>query len=509
MEEQKHKTKEDLTAVLENLEQMFICQRHCVNETAKSSMLVSLGVEAQFLALKLELMQARWSNYMPLREMVGFDYEAWIKKVRQWIEIIEEDCTTDMPKEYSEFIPSCEYLFDYYVLLQDEGIHFYDKHPDKDIQDDTKQFVQKVGHIIKYKRINDDTLWITVPCSKSNEQLEKALQSHYDALRDGQLSSLDDVRLRISQLFRSLQSDEDCSECCLIALGNLLTHLLSLYETTTSNRPAEDFARVSIRQYYHLCLEHHRKAINQVIEWKKAWPDSKVKEYAMAEKEKVKDCLLGEWYGKELAEYINLDMPTFVNSVEFGRFLYKHRNELTFDDIYSIHYHCRLITQLNVHINVPAVQQEAPAKHLFKGTREETVWKKILKLIHNSKASWNQITEKQVEHIMAMALGIGHTLPNARLQEMSEKLWGLFFSRTRCNEERSHMVTWLNIAGFFRYKGYLSSKDSAICHEFYPSINDNTTYNNVQKGRTGTQKNFQEVVELLEYCCEKVVGVGN
>lgn len=496
-------TKEDLEFLLANLEQMFVCERRCLSETAMNALLVSIGLEAQLLAMKLEVMAARWQNYIPLRELVGFDYETWITKLGQWIEIIEDDYKEGMPKEYKYFIPSSQYLFDYYGVVQDETegreLPFYVIHPEKEVKEDTKQFVQTVGHMIKYRKINDDLLWLKNPCCKTADRLAAELIAQYDDIHDGKQMDMDAVHLRISMLFASIKNEEDGIRCCLMALGNLLMSMKQLQGLTTGTLQPQVFQRLSIRQYYHLCTDAHRKAINQVNEWKSTWPDRKMKEYATAKKEVAKKTLKDMKFGDDLAVYINLDSPSFINSVEFGKFLYKNRMELTRENISDIHYQCRLITQLNTLIDEPAPNpQSAPVREL-KG-REKEIWVKIRTLINMPRASWTNITPVEVERIMTMALNVRGTLKEAKYIAMSERLWELFKYRSRCNEERSLMVTWLNIAGFFRLKGYLSSKDPGICAEFFPN-QKGTTYNNVTKGREGTQKNFQEVVELLEYSC--------
>ena len=468
-------------------------------------MSASIGFEAQFLAFKLELMQRRWAHYMPLHELSGFDYEKWIARVDQWMQHIDSTCDYDLSEDFDEFTPSCEYLFDYYTLLHEEGKHFYDTHPDNPIKDDTKQFVQKVGQIITNQHINENLVWLNLPAAVANEELSHDLTEYYNTQHQGHLKTLDAAHRHIASLFTSLKNDEECLRCCMMALARLKAALEKLHEMTSGNLSPEMFQRLCVRQYYHLCTESHHKAIRQVNIWKNTWPNNKISECAQHEKHQAQAWLKSKWYGAELSDYIDLDKPEIENNVEFGRFLYKNGDKLGREDIRSIHYHCRLIIQLNMHILHRPTPPATPTTHGFDGKHKKDIWDKIVHLINKPNVSWVNITCKQVEHIMEMAMGLSKPLPDTKLQNLSETLWKLFTVRQNCNAERSHKVTWLNLAGYLCRLGYLGSKDPTICTEFYPH-ETGATYNNVQKGRKGTQENFRQIEPLLSYCVAQVMN---
>lgn len=474
-------TGEELDLFLQNVDQMVICQRHCCCEFAKVSLQTSIGIEAQLLVLKLETVKARWANYLPLHELKDFDFEKWKWKIGIWLQTLEEDYCAEVPEQYEEFIPSSEYLFDLYGMVMPETpvagegpTNFYDRGSDTDLQEDTRQYVKRVGHMIKNLDMIKDQAWLK----------ELIGNAALDRLKQEQQEGYHEV------------AKEDRS--CVRVLGNLLMVLTQLQDLTSTCQPSEMFQRLSTRIYYHLCTESHRKAIKKAIELKNIWPEGKVIQNAMREKEKTKAILLKKWEEYGLAEYVDLDNPTLIDDAQFGRFLYKNRQELSRDDICSLHYNCRLILQLNkIMEDEQPVAASASARCLT--DVELGIWNRLSKLIHRPGIPWCNITADQVELVMAQALGI-RLCPHVDVgNAMTQKLWSLFKCRPKCDEAQSQKVTWLNIVGFLKRKCYLEGTSPKLLKAFYPNEEPHL-YNNITKGFNATQKNFEEVVPLLERC---------
>lgn len=497
-------TGEELDLLLKNVEQMFVCQRSCLCESAKVGLRMSMSVEAQLLVLKLETIKARWANYLPLHELADFDFGKWKRKVSLWKQILEEEYCVDIPGEYEAFVPSGEYLFDLYGMVQpgdsaDGGkpARFYDKCPGTDIQEDTRQYVKRVGHLIRNLDMIKDQQWLTeLITNAAVSRLQQAMQDDLgETVTEDGVPDQTEVREGLTSILGNMLTFEDSDRCCIHVLGDLLAVLEQLQDLTFTWQPAEMFQRLGIRQYYHLCTESHRSAIRKAIELKNVWPEGKVVQYALKEKEKTKARLQKTWEEKGLSEYVDLDNPSLTGNAQFGRFLYKNRHELTRDDIRSIHYHCRLILQLN-----KMVEEEQPvgssASVRSLDDADTGIWIWLKKSIHRPGIPWCNITADQFETVMAQALGIRACAQVPADARLTDRLWGLFHYRRGCNAVQSLLVTWLNIVGFLKRNGYVEGTAPQLLKAFCPG-RDKSLYNNITKGVGGTQKNFEEVTVLL------------
>ena len=100
---------------------------------------------------------------------------------------------------------------------------------------------------------------------------------------------------------------------------------------------------------------------------------------------------------------------------------------------------------------------------------------------------------------MHKALGMGEALGNPELELLSQKLWALLKKRRGCTEDKSLMVTWLNLVGYWRNKGLLEGKSPALTEHFFPYCGKKD-YTAIDKGSNLDNLNFSELTPLLDAC---------
>lgn len=505
------KASKDILTILENIQQMFICYRHCVNESAACAVLMGLGIEAQTLALKLHAMYVRWQTYIPFHEAMDINFIEKAEEIERYIQIMQDMPVEFARSEYRQFTPCEEYLFDLYAMnmnaeIQTETLqrNTEDNSQEANIEQETKQYVKLVKSMIHGIQARDDYYWLNEACDIASAELRDKVISEFNHIATIHDNIYDQAQSNIVACFNSLNNYNGYCRCSINALTELKNTLLQLAGYFKLRFTNDMFVRFSRRIYFHLCQKHYGMASDQVSIWQNSWPEEDQQTCAVEEKKNIIETLLSRHYGKELARYIKIETPNVISDPAFGRFLNKNREKLSRDDVREIHYYCRIISLLNQIIGIDTTKETSEKKPALTPT-QTSILNKINTMHVHGECVWQNITADDFLKAIRQALGVGKPLLDNSLKDMSAKLWQLFIHRERCDrhgEDISFMVTWLNIIGYAMRKGYITGGAPSLASHFFPKCEEKD-YNFITKAnKANYAQKFKEILPLLDYCLE-------
>ena len=500
-------TDENIKLILENLEQMFICAFHCLNESAFGALLVGMGQEALLLTMKLEEMRARWTNYIPLKEMEGFDYKSWEGKIRMWVDILSgKYLGEDIPAAYKQYEPSNAFLFDLYALVKEQGqqgSHYYDIDPSQDLYESIRAYINNVYRMMDVCSKSKDQVWKMEACNMASERLRQMLVDDIPSNKEYVCEPREEMTERIRLCFESLKKCSDTVNCCILAL-NRLQNAMKKLQQALNRIPLEKFERLAARCYTIYGEKRCQEAEDMVNECRSTWPMNRIEECAKDMKEQALKDLDTLTKGTKLKEYIDVENPQLWEGPSFGQYLYASRKKLDHNYIEEIYYNCSIIRQVNdilsTHAKGTALSTSIPDEDEYR----RYAWDTLRKQIRNPKATWQHITPGEIEKAMGLALGIEPGLEDARSFKMRNTLWKMMLTRREKSMiEDSVRLLWLKLLGYLIEHGYQKSVGTTLLHLFYPKAPD-TEYNNINKGRDcvkdrpNCQRTFRSVIPLLD-----------
>ena len=336
------KEKSDMLTMLENLERMFDAVRYCVNLKARSTLQMSLAIEAETLSTKLKLMLRRWKVYLPFDENVDVDYISWGVKILNWSRIFNNN-KQDLSKWYPYFEPSDDFWLDLYKIADcptpfDEEksliIQLLETHECRKYDPlNPCQYFRSLSFLLD--KIEEDEHHVVETSSCCVDKL-KALFVMGSMLPDIE-SDVQEIptKEQVDALFQfgtlGRREYDVCCEVSLVRLSMLLGDMESFLNSSHSNELLERSCKLVL-----LRCPSDAYARMQVNKWKNSWPQSAITKKAQQKKEQLQDQLRGTRWGKELEEYLNLDAPLLTNNADFGRFLFKNRKEIDEQELKDI-----------------------------------------------------------------------------------------------------------------------------------------------------------------------------
>ena len=500
----------DMLSALENLEQMFHAYRFCMNGHAANAVLMGMAMEAQTLALKMKAMLGRWNKYLPFHEVMDVKFDHWQEQVSEWIEVLEMNASEEVKAKYPWLEVCNEYMLDLYALTEhtDEednrvvrAPEFYEVGIKDDYQREMAAYMDRTDSLLQdMEDGNDDEDWREAVASMATDSLRETYTADMTMLYsyDHEREVVEKMEQHIREQFDSLRNLVYADMYALIALRFLQNQLCDLQALFCKALPNEMFIRLSTRLFFRHCLCSYREGETQVNKWHNGWPETKLKKNAQKKKEDLMKQLTERPYGKKLQEYITMDSPNLFGDSNFGRFLFSNRHELKVEDVQYIHKVCRELNLLNRLISEEGEEvqtQSAPIRPL--DDCERKILEKVVALA--KKASWKNITEEAAIKALHKALGLGPVFADQTQKQMSQTLWELLKKRRGCNEEKSLMVTWLNIVGYCLKKGLMEGKSPALAKKFFPNCSSDD-YKAIDKGRNAENKNFLSITTLLDIC---------
>ena len=501
----------DMLSALENLEQMFHAYRFCMNGHAANAVLMGMAMEAQTLALKMKAMLGRWNKYLPFHEVMDVKFDHWQEQVSEWIKVLGMDASEEVNAKYPWLVGCHEYMLDLYALTEytnEEGLRavrapeFYEVGIKDDYQREMTAYMDRMDSLLLEMETgeNDGEDWREAVTQMATDSLREAYTADVTMplSHDRDKEVVEKLEQHISQQFEALRNLEYADEYALIALRFLQNQLCDLQALFCKALPNEMFIRLSTRLFFRHCLCSYREGETQVNKWHNGWPEAKLKKNAQKKKEELMKQLAEKPYGKKLQEYITMDSPNLFGDSNFGRFLFTNRHELKVEDVQYIHKVCRELNLLNLLIGEEREEVQthsAPIRQL--DDCERKILEKVVALA--KKAPWKNITEEAAIKALHKALGMGPVFADKHQIELSQTLWELLKKRKGCDEEKSLMVTWLNIVGYCLKKGLMEGKSPALAKKFYPNCGSDD-YKAIDKGRNAENKNFLKITPLLDAC---------
>lgn len=258
--DEEKKSVKDFGQIFENIRQMFICSRHCVNQVTENTLLAGMATEVELLTLKIKCMLARWEDYLPLHEYDAQKWAEWTAVVDDILAAMDDYQASGIKKEYLGYQPSNEFLFDLYdAYKKEQGLYAIDAVSGKETPaaNDSTQVLQSrledIGKLINELVTDRDPGWFAMACSSSCERLGNMMHgipitSHFideDETRYTQ---------RIKHFFDTLQSYDELFLICRMCMKNLRRTLDDVDAIFNQDISSTAFEQLSIRQKYHLCM---------------------------------------------------------------------------------------------------------------------------------------------------------------------------------------------------------------------------------------------------------------
>lgn len=506
----------DFNIFFDNIKQMYVCSRHCLNEVSENAILAGMAAEAELLSYKILCMLERWNDFLPLREYDRKEWDRWTGIVDNILESMDDYPDLDGDKQFPFHIPSHEFLFDLYrSYKRDLGLDKDDPGSTKDSQTApgsqfTKTNIQYIGGLIEELKKEYAPDWFDVSCRSSCLRLIKRmneipLTSHFINEDEQQFQK------RVNGFFATLQSTEEMLICCRLCLRNLSKVLKSADCIFNQDISSTTFEQLTVRQKYHLCMPTLLDQQRAVRGWKNLWSKRAYKKNAEKKKEESIQHLqkLSDDLGLELAEYIDLQKPQTDGNDQFGRFLFNNSSKLNREHIRAIYAECDLINRMNEILDEEKPTCNPSSARVLK-PEERTIWDDIQEFIKRGKNRWNKVNVEDVTSIMAAILQIHKPLPNKDLCTMSENLWSQFKKRRQSGPNKSCRMTWLYVVGVFLDMDLITGGSSDLCDNiFFPGnkekqeddpIDCRIDYNCIGKGKNRETKSFNDVIELICHC---------
>ncbi len=290
------KEKSDMLTILENLERMFDAIRCCVNTQAYASLLMAMAIEAETLALKLQLMLSRWVVYLPFKECCDVDFQAWEKKVNDWYQLLDSD-GQDLNERYPSFKPSCSFWLDLFGLeVKYPGLFTELKDPlvlRPDETDDDYDYLNPYHYSVRlYKLENDMTddmrLYDNISSDCANILKERCKQSRMRLLVKNK-SAQEAVCKETDTMFNLGNTELKAQECCCEALLYLHYWLENIQFLFISQLPNDRFVRFC--NFVRVDFKSDIDSWFEIRQWKNSWPQSAITKKAQQKKVQLQNQL--------------------------------------------------------------------------------------------------------------------------------------------------------------------------------------------------------------------------
>lgn len=112
----------DLRRFLENLRRLFETGLDTLSELGRSSIRLSMAVEARLLADKLAQTARRLPHHPPFLEFIDVDFSHWGDQVNRWQEYMAGHALTEELIDYERFSPGDNFFVDLYDARKEGGV---------------------------------------------------------------------------------------------------------------------------------------------------------------------------------------------------------------------------------------------------------------------------------------------------------------------------------------------------------------------------------------------------
>lgn len=305
--------KSNVLFLLQSIERIYHLCQDVLNTYARTSLMLSLAIEAHMLQLKLRVMRERWQYHLPFKEACKVDFEDWGRKIKKMAKSFDPTETTESNEPVSEYCPSKHFLLDLYDTLPENT-------DDKDYQPYYKETT--IRHFLASQE-------------KMRKEMTELWNTYYkQAFSDFVVSDLEkDEGLDLSLL---KDDDEDISDTCFKVLTILSEELFKLSDLSEPDILPEHFSRLAERVFYeaeYTGQAARKSARHDVKEWKNKTPKSR-QEVTRKEEIETSIKIINEMrYGHLLAEYIGEEYEIKDHSESIGQFLHRVRKHITSNEL--------------------------------------------------------------------------------------------------------------------------------------------------------------------------------
>ena len=492
----------DLRTILGNLDILLRQMRSSINDVSGQLLAMAAAVECITLTMKLRTTLKRWQVYLPFHECKDVDFKHWVKYLTNiHLSLDNRQKRQDGSPDY-EYYPDHPFSLDMLEMLDFEaglpadytdsveaggGLPlFAPRYADSELQRDVQEYVQRVDERMENLTIlseDEEQEWHTVINKRAMSFLRNLYAGHLRMLfRQMQPRMVEEKMLPKVKAYLDAVIDQPAMAYCLdMALDTLLDTLRQIDGLFSISGSRQQYLRLSLRLYYRHCPNTEAETSSEVRRWASEWPGRRRRQRAVEKHDQIVAGLRQQYGELRIEDYIDIEHPSPLADAEFGQFLFACRHQLEIDSVKSLFRDCFLILHLNRLIDPAGMEANISAMQLDQYRRQ--IYQRLTELVR--KAEWQGgMTAERVQHSLADLLlkSVSSTMESEF--NVGETFWKLLTNRRGCKEEfRSLKLTWLNLVGYFRTRGFLRGGSPALCHHFFPGDRTNDIdHNAVNKG---------------------------
>lgn len=524
-----------LLIALQNIEEMLLHISKCINSVSGQMLAVATAVECITLSLKLQQTLQRWSIYLPFHECIDVKFKSWVERLSM-IHKQLNGMTVGHDAEPDGFCyPDTPFSIDFAHMLDDEAdnsgesgtdidgaadeTYVFTPHYAKDkLSTDVEEYNGRLNELIE--RINtlsetEEEEWRTRIDDRAVDVLHRQYADYLRFMcisREYQLpSDVENVIVPQVGTYLETVTRQSVMDYCLdMALSTLIDYLRQIDDLFSSDIDEEQFLRLTHRLYHRYCPDAEQMVSREVHRWTTAWPGRRRQDRSRQKREQILDALRQKFESPALSDYIDIERPNPLDDVEFGRFLFAERHQLTDEDVRQLFMDCLRIRQLNQLIDPTAAETDIHATQL--NPQRRTYYARLKELVRQTR--WqNNLTSEDVERCFAELLlpqpgrqrktETGTSTSTIDYDQVSEKFWQLLTNRRGCGKGfRSLRLTWLNLVGYFRSRGVITGSTLSLYRQYYRASTtdqDESDYNAILKGADHRAPNdFKDLRLILD-----------
>ena len=509
----------DLLIILQNLDALLHQMRSSVNAVSGQLLTMAAAVECVTLTMKLRATLDRWQVYLPFHEFRDVDFSHWVQYLTAIHHSLDSRQSIQTGAYDYEYYPDYPFCLDLLDALkpgarpmaeqaaddrdgQGSLPLFAPRYAGSELETDVMEYVLRVDEQMGYlgSFSDDEELeWHTRIDKRAMSMLRKQYADHLRLLfRKSPPNLVEQEILPKSRAYLNAIIGQPAMAYCLdMALDTLLDVMRQIDNLFSTDKSSQQYLRLSLRLYYRHCPDARQKAISRVHRWASEWPERKRQLWAMEKRDQIAAALRQRYGTLRISDYIDIERPCPLTEFEFGHFLFASRHQLETDSVRILFQDCFLIQQLNHLIDPAGAAADIEAGQL--SPHRKQTYQRLVELIRL--AEWQGgMTSEQVQHCLADLL-----LKPETPSDISETFWILLTARRNCGDDfRSLKLTWLNLVGYFRSRGFLKGGSPALCRHFFPDgtpegKGNNADYNAVSKGaRNDVGNDFHDLVLVLD-----------
>jgi hypothetical protein len=513
----------DLQVSLRHIDTLLNQLLRCLNAVASQLLAVTIAVECITLAQKLQRMLLRWKVYLPFHEFNDVDFEFWLG----YLSGIHQSLNTNDSQR-----PDVPYSIDFtelldIVLREPQGCDlssteyepasddqkadpiYHPRYSDDELERDVVEYVARVDE--QMERIDnlgqdDEQVFYTM---MDKEAMRILGQQYADYLRVIYTKNNDytpqqfqeDVLPQAKHYLKNIVNQPIMAYCLDMAMSTLLDALRQIKDLFDQEPTDQQLLRLSLRLYHRHCSDADHSASQEVHRWAATWPARHRQECALNKRQQLIEELHHRYKEPPLHRYVDTENPSPLTDVEFGRYLYTCRQQLTIRDVQQLFASCYRIHHLNHFVDPLSVEADISATRLNQQRKE--IYARLKHLVQQG--HWlNGMTAERVQGCFARLL-LPASNETDEIHQASDIFWNLLTRRRGCDQEfRSLKLTWLNLVGYFCSRGVMKGGNKSLCNHFFPDgslegeHNDNDR-NQINKGTDDRAPyEFQQLRPVLD-----------